>query len=188
MSVASVSPAPRHLCDVAFRSAPPESPAPPSAAPPDHGAWTAEDVLGALARGAGVIETRAGLRLCHAHRRPELAKALPFFSTDVRMWLELGLTRRPLETALRGWPHRMRLYVAWLDEVLLPSGRDIEIRPGERVVNRDAFRASIQGRLWAGPTSPTAAPLLADLSALFRRYADTRRLEAPPARRFLRAA
>ncbi|GAB5535689.1 MAG: hypothetical protein Rubg2KO_19380 [Rubricoccaceae bacterium] len=147
-----------------------------------------DDVLGALARGAGVIETRSGLRLCHAHRRPELAKALPFFSNEVRMWIELGLTQRPVDTALRGWPHRMRLYVAWLDAVLLPSGSDIAIRPGEKVVNRAAFRASIQGRLWAGPTSPAAGPLLTDLAALFRRYADVSRPQSPPARRLLRAA
>jgi len=145
-------------------------------------------VLGALARGAGVIETRSGLRLCHAHRRPELAKALPFFSNEVRTWIELGLTTRPIETALRGWPHRARLYIAWLDAVLLPSNADIEVRPGERVVNRAAFRASVQGRLWAGPASPAAAPLMADLTALFRRYADTHRHQAPPARRLRLAA
>ena len=178
---APVSPS-RHLCDVAFRSGPPEPLAFGEQPPGPTEVWTLDDVLAALARGAGVIETRSGLRLCHAHLRPGLAEALSVYTSEVRAWLDLDLTSKPVAPALRGWPPQARLYVAWLDAVLLPSRLDLQIRPGERVANRDAFRASIEGRLWAGPSSPVAGPLLLDLAILFERYAPQCTQTRAPAR------
>jgi hypothetical protein len=118
-----------------------------------------------------VFASRSGWRLRHAHRRPGLAKALNDFSDEIRTWIELALTDRPVEASLRDWPLRVSLYMAWLDAVLLPSKLAIQIRAGEIVTDPILFRASIQRRLVAGPEAATAASLIRDLCDVFGRYA-----------------
>lgn len=188
LSTSTSLPSQRHLTDVAFRFGP-SSPVPAHApAPPADGPWTLDDVLGALDRGAGVFESRTGLRLRHAHRRPGLAAALKDHAPEVRMWLELAMTARPVEASLRAWPLRVRLYVTWLDDVLLASDRELILAPGVRVRDRAAFRTAIQSRVDAGPGSAAATALAHDLSALFERYGSHPRSEASPSRRIARAA
>ena len=188
-SASTLQASPRHLADVAFRFGPP---APSHTTlgqnPEADGDWTLDAVLEALARGAGVFESRTGLRLRHAHRRPGLAKALNRYAAEVRAWLELGLTNRPVDQALRPWPLRVRLYVAWLDAVLLPSDHAIQLAPGVAVTDRRAFRAAIQDRLIRGPETAAASALVGDLTSLFLRYAPVDRQQTSPARHIPLAA
>lgn len=188
-SILTLPAAPRHLADVAFRFGPAESLPPARDHRREPGAtWTLDEVLGALARGAGVFDSRTGLRLRHAHLRPGLAAALNDFPLAVRAWIGLAMTNRPVSPALRSWPPSVRLYVAWLDDVLLPSDLEIQIAPGVRVAHPGVFRSAIQDRLEAGPESAAAPSLVSDLSAVFARYASECHPEAPPARRLPLAA
>ena len=183
MSTVSTAPPPRHLTDVPFRFGPP-SPEPPArpVPPAAAGTWSLDDVLGALGRGARVSRTRKGWRLAHAHRRPGLAAALNRHAAEVEAWTGLGLAGVAPDPSLRAWPDRVRLYVAWLDAALLPSGPELEVGPGVRLVDRKAFRAGLQARLDAGPGAPSARGLAAGLSALFDRYAGQLSVAAPPSR------
>lgn len=166
VSAAPASAPRRHLSDVPFRFgpvAPTSAPAHSASADP----VSLDAVLDALACGAGVVETNAGLRLLHANRRPELAHAVRAHERHVRAWNELALTGRGSDRALDAWPSRVRLYVAWLDRVVLPNGDAIQINPGVCVADRAAFRRSVQTRLELGPESASADALVSDLHALF---------------------
>ena len=157
----------RHLCDVPFRFGP-EAPAPSPARPAASEAEASlDDVLAALARGAVAFETNAGLRLRHANRRPALARAVSRHARHVRAWNELALSGRGADRTLDAWPTRVRLYLEWLDRVVLPSRTEIDVRPGVRVTDRAAFRRAIQERIELGPESASAAGLMSDLKALF---------------------
>ena len=174
-------PAPRrHLADVPFRFGP-EAPVAAPARPGADEDASLDRVLDALSRGAAVVETTAGLRLQHANRRPALARAVAEYARHVRAWNELALTGRGPDRALDAWPTRLRLYVEWLDRVVLPSADPIAIRPGVCVTDRIAFRRAVQDRIALGPASASADGLLADLRALFERSLDARDQAVPTA-------
>lgn len=160
----------------------------PAAASPSGREWTlAETLAGIARRGATVRLGSGGVRLTHAHRLPDLARAVARHAGPLTVWVRLGLDAA--DTASRGaqvpfgataWDAVTRLHAAWFVRLFdAPAGR-IALRPGISITDIGAFRTSVAGRLAAGPDAAGADGLRSDLAALYARFgADAERLVAP---------
>ncbi|HEX8386312.1 MAG TPA: hypothetical protein VF576_09015, partial [Rubricoccaceae bacterium] len=149
--------------------------APDEAARPSASAeWTLSETLDEVERrGATLRLGSGGVRLAHAHRLPDLARAVARHEGPLAVWLRLGLDRdevQPVPFGATAWDAETRLRAAWFVRLFeAPPGR-LAHRPGVSVTDLPAFRASIAGRLAAGPDAAGADGLRADLASLYERF------------------
>ena len=163
-----------HLAGYSFRvdSAdvqPEEAPAAPAGRE-----WTLGETLAEVARRDATLRLGSGgVRLAHAHRLPDLARAVARHAGPLAVWLRLGLDRDATQRVPFGataWDAVTRLHAAWFVRLFeAPPGR-LALRPGVSVTDLAAFRASVAGRLAAGPDAAGADGLRADLGALYERF------------------
>lgn len=142
--------------------------------------WSLNDTLDEIRRrGATLNLGSAGLRLAHAHRLPELARAVATHAGALTTWVRLGLDREAAPTAsgLRRvpfgateWDEATRLRAAWLVRMFKAPGGTLALRPGVAITDIGTFRASVAGRLAAGPASAGADGLRADLGDLYAQF------------------
>ncbi len=167
----------------------------PSVVEKDVLAWTLADTLAELRhRGAGLHLSSVGLRLAHAHRLPNLAHAVQRHAGPLTTWVRLGLDREhsvPRTVGMRvvpfgatDWDEVTRLHAAWFVRMFeAPDGRTM-LRPGVTITDWSVFRASVAGRLAAGPSSAGADGLRGDLGDLYAQFgAAAERLIVPEPRR-----
>lgn len=158
--------------------------------------WTLAETLQEIRRrGAGLRLGSAGIRLAHAHRLPELARAVQRHAGPLTTWVRLGLDRedaRPTRrTGMRAvpfgateWDDATRLRAAWFVRMFEAPGGRIALRPGVALTDLAVFRASVAGRLAAGPASAGADGLRADLADLYAQFgAAAERLAVPEPQR-----
>lgn len=157
--------------------------------------WTLGDTLDEIRRrGATLNLGSAGLRLAHAHRLPELARAVATHAQALTTWVRLGLDREtPGAAAVSGlrrvpfgateWDEATRLRAAWFVRMFRAPGGRIVLRPGVAITDYETFRASVAGRLAAGPASAGADGLRADLSDLYAQFGATERAVVAAPRR-----
>jgi hypothetical protein len=128
---------------------------------------------------------------------PALARAVARHEAALRTWIRLDVDAvGPRTSALRAvpfgataWDDATRLYAAWFVRLFVPPAGRLPLRPGVAVTDLDAFRASVAGRLAAGPDSAGADGLRADLAALYAQYgAEAVAVETVDAARVRRAA
>lgn len=165
-------------------------------APPAGRDWSLAETFGEIARrGARLRLGSGGVRLTHAHRLPDLARAVARHAGPLAVWLRLGLDRdaaqrvpltssSPVGFGATAWDSVTRLHAAWFVRLFdAPPGR-LPLRPGVSITDFPTFRASVAGRLAAGPDAAGADGLRADLAALYDRFAaDAERTVVPePAR------
>jgi hypothetical protein len=136
--------------------------------------WTLGETLAEVARRDATLRLGSGgVRLAHAHRLPDLARAVARHAGPLAVWLRLGLDRDAAQRVPFGataWDAVTRLHAAWFVRLFeAPPGR-LALRPGVSVTDLDAFRASVAGRLAAGPDAAGADGLRADLGALYERF------------------
>ena len=146
----------------------------PPPTPPRDGAqkgWTLDRLLRAFAaRELLLVETSAGLRLLRAYLHPpEADQAVREHADTLRVALGLG---PDFARGLKAWGPESALHARWLltSTSFRPPAGGFLLRKGEWVTNPDAFMASMRERLVAGP-HPGSDRLVADLRALFQRYA-----------------
>lgn len=142
--------------------------------------WTLAVTFAEIARRDARLRLGSGgLRLAHAHRLPDLARAVARHAEALSLYVRLGLDRdaparlgpRYVPFGAPAWDEPTRLHAAWfVRNFEAPAGR-VELRPGVSITDRSAFRASVAGRLAAGPDAAGADGLRSDLEALFERYA-----------------
>ena len=166
-----------HLADYSFRfdtAAEDEV-----AAPAPQGAFSLAETFAEIARrGARLNVGSGGVRLAHAHRMPDLGRAVRRHADALALWVSLGLdAEAPARLGARyvpfgapAWDEPTRLHAAWFALRFEPSQR-LELRPGVTVTDLPVFRTSVAQRLAAGPDAPGAGSLRADLSTLFERHA-----------------
>lgn len=168
-----------------------------AAAPTDAPArtWSLDDTLGEIRRrGATLNLGSAGLRLAHAHRLPELARAVATHAGALATWVRLGLDReavgqnvgsglRRVPFGATEWDEATRLRAAWFVRMFEAPGGRIALRPGVSITDYSTFRASVAGRLAAGPTSAGADGLRADLADLYAQFGAAERPVAVTPRR-----
>ncbi len=157
--------------------------------------WTLSETLAEIRRrGAGLHLGSAGPRLAHAHRLPELARAVQRHAGPLTTWIRLGLDREDSAPTAAGmrvvpfgateWDAETRLHAAWFVRMFEAPGGRIALRPGVSITDMSVFRASVAGRLAAGPASAGADGLRADLGDLYGQFgAAAERLAAPEPRR-----
>lgn len=142
--------------------------------------WTLTETFAEIARRDARLHVGSrGLRVAHAHRLPDLARAVAHHADTLAMWVRLGLdadaaTRlgtRYVPFGAAAWDESTRLHAAWFVRRFSAPQGPLALRPGIAVTDLAAFRASVAGRLAAGPDAAGAASLRADLSALFAQYA-----------------
>jgi hypothetical protein len=144
--------------------------------------WTLGETLAEVARRDATLRLGSGgVRLAHAHRLPDLARAVARHAGPLAVWLRLGLDRdatqrvpltssSPVGFGATAWDAVTRLHAAWFVRLFeAPPGR-LALRPGVSVTDLAAFRASVAGRLAAGPDAAGADGLRADLGALYERF------------------
>lgn len=155
-----------------------------------------EDLLSRLDRpGRQLVETSRGLRL----RRPRLSEdevcsGVAVHAAALRVAHRLDKLD-PVDTPARKaawrvdeWGPVTALHARWTAHLFEPPESAVRLRPGVRVTDWDRFRASIAERYAAGPASPYADGLRADLHALFERFAAPPVLSRPDVPAFARAA
>ena len=170
-----------HLAGYSFRF---DTDAEPAEAEPEAPAsareWTLAETLAEIRRrGATLRVGSLGVRLSHAHRLPALARAVARHDAALRVWVRLDIdaaapARRGLRAVPFGataWDDATRLHAAWFVRLFTPPAGRIVLRPGVAVTDLAAFRASVAGRLAAGPDAAGADGLRADLAALFAQFA-----------------
>lgn len=161
--------------------------------------WTLGETLAEIRRrGAGLRLGSAGPRLAHAHRMPELARAVQRHAGPLTTWVRLGLDRedgipasgafqaglRAVPFGATAWDDTTRLHAAWFVRLFEAPGGRIELRPGVAISDLETFRASVAGRLAAGPESAGAGGLRADLADLYAQFgAAAERLAVPEPQR-----
>lgn len=142
--------------------------------------WTLAETFAEITRrDARLSATSRGLRLAHAHRLPDLARAVALHADALTMWVRVGLDRdAPARLSARyvpfgaaAWDEPTRLHAAWFVRRFEAPAGPLALRPGVSVTDVAAFRASVVGRLAAGPGAAGAPGLRTDLAALFARYA-----------------
>ena len=156
-------------------------------------AWTLAETLADIRRRGAVLRMgSAGVRLAHAHRLPDLARAVARHEAALRTWVRLDIdASAPRMSGLRAvpfgataWDDATRLYAAWFVRLFVPPAGRLALRPGVAVTDLGALRASVAGRLAAGPGAAGADGLRADLAALYAQYgAEETMAEAPRVRR-----
>ncbi|WP_412063249.1 hypothetical protein [Rubrivirga sp. IMCC45206] len=163
-----------HLADAAFRFAA-AAPAVVSTRPIGLSGdeWTLAQTLGEIRiRRARVVRSTRGLKVRHAHRLPELDRAVRRHARAVGLWLDLG---QPAPAD--GWDDATALRLAWLRERLGdPTG--LVLRPAETIADGPRFLMSVATRIEAGPTAPSADSVRRDLADLFDRHARTAKVPA----------
>lgn len=187
-----------HLADYSFRfdsAAVCEPDTEPTEAPART--WTLNETLVEIRRrGAGLRLGSTGPRLVHAHRLPELARAVKRHAGPLTTWVRLGLDREDGVPAARAsglravpfgatdWDDATRLRAAWFVRLFEAPGERIALRPGIAITDLTVFRASVAGRLAAGPASAGADGLRADLADLYAQFgAAAERLVVPEVQR-----
>ena len=146
--------------------------------------WTLAETFAEIRRRDAHLRLGSGgVRLVHAHRLPDLARAVQRHAGPLTVWLRLGLDRDAEQRVPFGataWDEPTRLHAAWFVRLFEASSGRIPLRPGVAVTDLGAFRASVAGRLAAGPTAAGADGLRSDLAALYGQFASaTERLAAP---------
>ena len=164
-----------------------------AASPAGRERTLAETLADIARRGATLRLGSGGVRLAHAHRLPDLARAVTLHAGPLTVWVRLGLHRDvdgavPRDGAVRvpfgaaAWDAVTRLHAAWFVRLFdAPVGR-IALRPGVAITDLDAFRASVAGRLAAGPDAAGADGLRSDLASLYARFGADAERAAVPAR------
>ncbi len=163
-----------HLAGYSFRFDSAAATTADTAGPPAGPEWTLAETLAEIERrGARLRLGSGGVRLVHAHRLVDLARAVARHEESLAVWVRLGLDRDDATGVPFGataWDAPTRLHAAWFVRLFdAPAGR-LPLRPGVTVTDLAAFRASVAGRLAAGPDSAGADGLRADLGALYERY------------------
>ena len=156
-------------------------------------AWTLAETLADIRRRGAVLRMGStGVRLAHAHRLPDLARAVARHEAALRTWVRLDIdASAPQTSGLRAvpfgataWDDATRLYAAWFVRLFVPPAGRLALRPGVAVTDLGALRASVAGRLAAGPDAAGADGLRTDLAALYAQYgAEEIMAEAPRVRR-----
>lgn len=149
--------------------------APPA---PGRDRTLAETLADIRRRGAVLRVGSAGVRLAHAHRLPDLARAVARHEAALRTWLRLDIdATAPQTSGLRAvpfgataWDDATRLHAAWFVRLFVPPAGCLALRPGVAVTDLAAFRASVAGRLAAGPDASGADGLRADLASLYAQH------------------
>ena len=129
-----------------------------------------------------LVETSTGLRL----RRPRLldgdvCSGVAHHAPALRVAHRLDRIDPVASPARRAawrvdeWGPVTALHARWLAHLFEAPDRPVVLRPGIRVTDWERFKASVAERYAAGPASPYADGLRADLKALFERFV------APPA-------
>ena len=160
--------------------------------------WTLGETLAELQRrGATLRLGSTGLRLAHAHRLPDLSRAVARHAGPLTTWVRLGLDRetagppaglRVVPFGATAWDDVTRLHAAWFVRLFDAPVRRIALRPGVAITDLPAFRASVAGRLAAGPDAAGADGLRADLRDLYAQFgAAAERLVVPEPHRALAA-
>lgn len=162
-------------------TAPLPRPAAPPAPPAE--AWTLGATLDEIARrGATVRLASTGLKLVHAHRMPDLARAVARHAAALALWARLGGDAGTRAVA-RGWDREARLHAAWflrhVDRLTTP----LALASGHVVRDLGSYRTAVADRLALGPDAPGADALRATLAGLFARHASDALAEAMPAPR-----
>lgn len=156
--------------------------------------WTLDGTLGEIVRrGARLRVGSGGVRLAHAHRMPDVARAVARHAAALALYVSLGLDRdapdrlgaRYVPFGADAWDEATRFRAAWFARRFAMSER-LQLRPGVVVIDAQAFRDSVARRLALGPDAPGADGLRADLEALFDRHAIAPVAVEPPA--YARAA
>ncbi len=151
-----------------------------SSAPASTRDWSLAETLAEVRRrGATLRLGSLGVRLSHANRLPALARAVARHDAALCVWVTLDIDAvAPARGGLRAvpfgataWDDATRLHAAWFVRLFTPPTARITLRPGVAVTDLAAFRASVAGRLAAGPDAAGADGLRTDLAALFERFA-----------------
>lgn len=151
-----------------------------ASAPADPRDWSLAETLAEVRRrGATLRLGSLGVRLSHANRLPALARAVARHDAALRVWVRLDIDAlAPARGGLRAvpfgataWDDATRLHAAWFVRLFTPPTGWIALRPGVAITDLAAFRASVAGRLAAGPAAAGADGLRADLGSLFERFA-----------------
>lgn len=168
----------RHLAEYSFRFA--SEDVEPLAelveVPTDSAAWSLAHTLAEVRR-RGAVLTRAsrGVKLRHGHRLPALAAAVRQHEPALVTWLDLGgpdaAAPRPFDAV--AWDDEVRLHAVWFSHVAVDLPVPFPLRPGVVIADASLFRASVAGRLAAGPDAPSAPGLRSDLAALFAARIET---------------
>ncbi len=181
-----------HLAGYSFRFDTAAAEPDEALAPPAGRAWSLVETFTEIRRRDAHLRLgSSGVRLAHAHRLPDLARAVARHAGPLTVWLRLGLDRDSAQRVPFGataWDDATRLHAAWFVRLFdAPPGR-IPLRPGVAVTDLGAFRASVAGRLAAGPSAAGADGLRSDLAALYGQFASAAERLAVPAPAYARAA